>query len=61
VGKGADGKPLISLITYYKEGSGWKWERLKTTVICTAPCETGSLSAQITTLRPNDPMADGSP
>lgn len=61
VNKGADGKPLISLITYYRDGNVWKWERLKTTVTCVAPCETGTLSAQITNLRPNDPVSDGTP
>jgi hypothetical protein len=61
VARGPDSKPQLSIISCWKDGNAWHWERLKTTVACSGTCETGTLTAEIKTLRPNDPLCEGEP
>ncbi len=56
------GKPRLSILTLYKDLKGeWRWERLKTTVTCEKDCAKGQLTAEVSTLHPNDPWAEGWP
>ena len=56
----ADGKPKLFIFTAWKQGSAWKWEKLSTMVTCTDKnCTQGTLTAQISTLRPGDPCGEG--
>ncbi len=57
---GADGKPQLSLITAYPSQSGWKFERLATTVEPNG-FGGGTLTAWLYTLHPADPIAMGRP
>ncbi|HZQ09367.1 MAG TPA: hypothetical protein VFD70_22505 [Anaerolineae bacterium] len=57
---GADGKPQLSLITAYPSDSGWKFERLATTVEPNG-AGGGTLTAWLYTLHPADPVAMGRP
>ncbi len=59
---GADGKPQFSIVTFYKAGNDWRWERLPTTVTCKERCDQGgTLAAELKTLQPNDPIGEGAP
>ena len=56
----AEGKPKLFIFTAWKEGNAWKWEKLPTTVACDdKECTRGTLTAQIKTLRPGDPLGEG--
>jgi len=60
VGRGGDGKPKLRIGSAYKQGNAWKWQILPTTVTCTnKECTEGTLTAQLTTLHPGDPLFEG--
>lgn len=53
--------PELSLITVYNDGSDWRYERLATTVNHDAATNSGTLTAPLETLHPQDPVAIGRP
>lgn len=55
----AGGKPRLSIITMYKDGNTWKFERLNTMV--TGSASGGTLTASVRNLHPRDPFALGFP
>lgn len=57
----ADGAPAMSLITGYQAADGWKFERLSTERSFNPETGGGTLSAQIRTLTPKDPVWAGFP
>jgi hypothetical protein len=56
-GGGGNGvKPTLSIITFFQEGEEWRWEKLETTIISSAPYDSGILRAELKTLHPDDPV-----
>lgn len=56
-----NGVPRLSIITGYHSPDGWKFERLSTTVTPDPQTEGGTLTAQVSTLHPQDPAWVGHP
>lgn len=56
-GGAKDGRPRLSLVTFYQAQDGWRWERLTTEV----DAERRQLKAQLRTLQPKDPFGIGAP
>ncbi len=57
--RSADGKPQLSIITFYRADDGWHWERLDTTLNSSPPYTEGTLTAEVSTLNPKDPVGMG--
>ncbi len=55
VSNGPDGNPQLFLVTFYSDGSAWRWQKLATTVDSTQM----TLTATLTTLTPADPVGVG--
>ena len=55
VANGPDGSPALFLITFYNDGTTWRWQKLATTVDPTKM----TLTASLATLTPADPVGVG--
>ncbi|MBI4674378.1 MAG: hypothetical protein HY741_22265 [Chloroflexi bacterium] len=57
----SDGVPQLSIVTVYESSDGWRFEKLQTTVSPNPNGNGGTLTAQVTTLEPDDPFCMGMP
>ncbi len=56
-----DGTPQLSLVSAYESDDGWRFEKLPTTVTPNSGGNGGTLTAQLSTLEPGDPLWVGKP
>jgi hypothetical protein len=52
-----EGKPRLSIVTFYQEGDVWRWQKLRTEV----DAERMTITANLQTLTPKDPVGMGHP
>lgn len=56
-----DGTPRLSIVSGYESQEGWRFERLDTRVQADKETGGGTLTAELRTLHPNDPLWTGRP
>lgn len=57
----SNGAPQLSIVSAYPSPTGWRFEKLPTTVAPNPNGDGGTLTTQVTTLEPNDPFCIGKP